>query len=171
VDDDKPYSLANTIERGASGHPYLIFETRLVQVPALEMEAYRTTCNRVALSFLPNMRGSRGVDSVLDVAVAFLRAKDPDGVRLLFAFWVVEGRLNVVEQSELNRKLKERDMPEIIDWWIQEGIEIGRTAGVEEGIEKGIRSTKLEDARKMMAEGFGWDVITRITGIRPEDLG
>ncbi|HXP91770.1 MAG TPA: hypothetical protein VN931_12685, partial [Fibrobacteria bacterium] len=170
VDDDKPHDLENTILRGAYGYPYLIFETRLVQVPALDMQAYRSTCNRVALSFLPNMRGSRGVDSVLDVAGAFLRAKDPDGVRLLFAFWVVEGRLNVEQQWELNQRLKERDMPEIIDWWRQEGIEIGRTAGVEEGIEKGIRATKLEDARKMLAEGLGWDVITRITGIKRENL-
>lgn len=107
---------------------------------------------------------------MLDVALAFLQAGDQDGVRLLFAFWVVEGRLNIVEQNELNRKLKERDMPEIIDWWRQEGIEIGRTAGVEEGIEKGIRATKLEDARKMLARGYDWNAITDITDIRPEDL-
>jgi len=170
VDDDRPYELENTVERGASGHPYLTFETRLVQVPALEMEAYRSTCNRVALSFLPNMRGSRGVDSVLDVALAFLQAGDQDGVRLLFAFWVVEGRLNIVEQRELNQRLREHEMPEIMDWLREEGIEIGRTAGVEEGIEKGIRATKLEDARKMMARGYDWNAITDITGIGPEDL-
>src|ERR1035437_1614186 len=140
VDDDKPYDLENTILRGAYGYPYLIFETRLVQIPALDMETYRSTFNRVALSFLPNMRGSRGVDTVLDVTLAFLQAGDQDGVRLLFAFWVVEGRLDVVEQNELNRKLKERDMPEIIDWWIQEGIE--------KGIEKGVRATKLEEGAR-----------------------
>lgn len=166
VDDDKPHSLENTVQRGAHGHPYLNFETRLVQIPALEMEAYRRTSNRVALSFLPNMRGSRGVDSVLDVALAFLQAGDQDGVRLLFAFWVVEGRLNIMEQRELNQRLREHEMPEIMDWLREEGIEIGRTAGIEEGI----RASKREDARKMLAEGFGWDVITRITGIKPEDL-
>lgn len=158
VDDDKPHDLENSVLRGAYGYPYLIFETRLVQIPALEMEAYRKTSNRVALSFLPNMHGSQGVDSVLDVTLAFLQAGDSDGVRLLFAFWIIEGRLDTVEQNELNRKLKERDMPEIIDWWLQEGIE------------KGIRSTKLEDARKMLDHGIPWEIITDVTGIRPEDL-
>jgi len=170
VDDDKPHDLENSVLRGAYGYPYLIFETRLVQIPALEMEAYRTTCNRVALSFLPNMRGSRGVDSVLDVALAFLQAGDQDGVRLLFAFWVVEGRLNIVEQRELNQRLKEHEMPEIMDWLREEGIEIGRTAGVEEGIEKGIRATKFEDARKLREHGVSWEIVTDVTGIKPEDL-
>ena len=162
MDDDRPYVLEDTVRRGVGGHPHLIFETRLVQVPAMEMEAYRRTRNRVALSFLPNMRGSQGVDSVLDVALAFLQAGDLDGVRLLFAFWVVEGRLDTEQQRELNQRLRERDMPEIIDWWRQEGIEIG--------IEQGLRQKALDDARKMVAEGFDWAVITRITGLHPEDL-
>ena len=49
-------------------------------IPALEMDAYRSTCNRVALSFLPNMHGSRGVESVIDVTIAFLCAGDQEGV-------------------------------------------------------------------------------------------
>jgi hypothetical protein len=75
VDDDRPYVLEDTVRRGVGGHPHLIFETRLVQVPAMEMEAYRRTRNRVALSFLPNMRGSQGVDSVLDVALGVCAAE------------------------------------------------------------------------------------------------
>jgi len=170
VDDDKPRDLENSVLRGAYGYPYLIFETRLVQIPALEMEAYRKTFNRVALSFLPNMRGSRGVESVLDVTIAFLHAGDPEGVRLLFAFWVVEGRLDVVEQRKLNRKLREHDMPEIMDWLRAEGIEIGMERGLEKGVEKGVRATKLEDARKMREHGIAWEIITDVTGIKPEEL-
>jgi hypothetical protein len=166
VDDDKPHDLENTVMRGAYGYPYFIFETRLVQIPALELETYRDTCNRVALSFLPNMQGSQGVASVLEVAMAFLQAGDRDGVRLLFAFWVVEGRLDIAKQRELNQRLRERDMPEIMDWLRQEGIEIGRTTGLEEGI----RATKLEDARKMLVRGYSWEAITDITGMKPEDL-
>ena len=166
VDDDKPHDLENSVLRGAYGYPYLIFETRLVQIPALEMEAYRRTSNRVALSFLPNMRGSLGVESVLDVTIAFLQAGDPDGVRLLFAFWVVEGRLDSMQQDDFNQRLKERDMPEIIDWGRQEGIEIG----MERGLEKGVRANKLENARKMREHGIAWEIVTDITGIKPEDL-
>jgi hypothetical protein len=170
VDDDKPYDLENSVLRGAYGYPYLIFETRLVQIPALEMEAYRRTSNRVALSFLPNMRGSQGVESVLDVTIAFLQAGDPDGVRLLFAFWVVEGRLNTVEQRELNQRLREHEMPEIMDWLREEGIEIGIAKGRTQGLEEGIRTSKLEDARKMREHGIAWDIVTDVTGIKPEDL-
>jgi hypothetical protein len=174
VDDDKPFNLENTVLRGAYGHPYLIFETRLVQIPALEMEAYRTTSNRVALSFLPNMRGSQGVESVLDVTFAFLQAGDPEGVRLLFAFWVVEGRLNSMQQDELNQRLKERDMPEIIDWWREEGIEIGKAVGLAEGkaegLAEGIRRKALEDARKLREHGVSWEIITSATGIHQEEI-
>ena len=166
VDDDKPRDLENSVLRGAYGYPYLIFETRLVQIPALEMEAYRKTFNRVALSFLPNMRGSRGVESVLDVTIAFLHAGDPEGVRLLFAFWVVEGRLDVVEQRKLNRKLREHDMPEIMDWLRAEGIEIG----MERGLEKGVQSNKLESARKLREHGVSWEIVTDVTGLKPEEL-
>jgi hypothetical protein len=177
VDDDKPFSLENTIQRGVGGHSYMTFETRVVQIPGLEMDAYRDTCNRVALSFLPNMRGSRRMDAVLDVVLAFHQAGDQEGVRLLFAFWVVEGdalskrsapkgRLNVEQQKELNRILRERDMPEIMDWLLQEGVE----KGIEQGLEQGLRQNALENARKMLAEGFDWSVVTRITGIKPEDL-
>ena len=57
-------------------------------------------------------------------------------------------------------------MPEIIEWWLEEGHAKGRL----EGLEEGIRASKREDARKMMAEGCEWSFITRITDIRPEDL-
>jgi predicted transposase/invertase (TIGR01784 family) len=38
------------------------------------------------------------------------------------------------------------------------------------GIEKGIKASKLEDARKMLEHGIDWKVITDVTGIHPEDL-
>jgi len=46
----------------------------------------------------------------------------------------------------------------------------GRTEGLEQGLEQGIRASKLEDARRMLARGCDWGFITDITGIRPEDL-
>src|ERR1035437_776882 len=125
------------------------------------------TRNRVALSFLPNMRGDLDpVERVLHVTMAFQLQDDSEGLRRFFAFWVVEGRLQVAQQVDLNRRLKEMGMPEIIEWWLEEGHAKGRL----EGLEEGIRASKREDARKMMAEGCEWSFITRITDIRPEDL-
>jgi predicted transposase/invertase (TIGR01784 family) len=46
-------------------------------------------------------------------------------------------------------------------------LKIGR----EKGLEEGLRLARLDDARKMLAEGFDWAVITRITGLGQEDLG
>jgi predicted transposase/invertase (TIGR01784 family) len=46
----------------------------------------------------------------------------------------------------------------------------GKAEGKVEGLEQGIRATKLEDARRMLARGCDWDFITDINGIRPEDL-
>ena len=145
-----------------------------VWIPPSARPPRKTPSSAIAVTQFSLQTWSHDLDSVLDVTLAFLHAGDQDGIRLLFAFWVVEGdalskrsaskgRLDVVEQNELKRKLKERDMPAIIDWWIQEGIE--------KGIEKGVRATKLENARKMLVEGCEWSFITRITGIKPEDLG
>jgi predicted transposase/invertase (TIGR01784 family) len=71
-----------------------------------------------------------------------------------------------MQQDDLNHRLKERDMPEIIDWWRQEGIEIG----MERGLEKGVQSNKLESARKLREHGVSWEIVTDVTGLKPEDL-
>ena len=104
------------------------------------------------------------------MAIAFRNQGDSQGLRKFFAFWIVEGRLKVKQQRELDRKLKELDMPEIIDWWVQEGIEKGLEQGLERGLEQGLRQTSLETARKMLDRGYDWSAITDITGIKPEDL-
>lgn len=42
--------------------------------------------------------------------------------------------------------------------------------GEKRGVERGLRQNALDIARTMRTEGFDWNVITRITGIRSEDL-
>ena len=61
-------------------------------------------------------------------------------------------------------------MPEIMDWLRQEGIERGIEQGIEQGIERGARSKALGAAHKMREHGITWDIVTDVTGIRPEDL-
>ena len=57
-------------------------------------------------------------------------------------------------------------MPEIIDWWIQEGL----AKGLEQGMERGSRQARQEDAGRMLACGCSWELITDVTGLKPEDL-
>lgn len=172
VDDDRPVDLEDSVQRGAAGDSIFHFKTRIVQIPALRMEQYRETRNRVALSFTPNMSGEFSrVDQVVRVAMAFRSLGDMDGLRAYFAFWVVEGRLQIDEQKELSKKMKEDDMPEIIDWWVQEGLTKGLEQGLEKGVEKGLRQARLEDARRMLDRGCDWGFITDITGLHQEDLG
>lgn len=107
VDDDRPRDLADHIQRGAKQEVFLTFRSRIVQVPALDLERYRKTRNRVALSFSPNMRAPMDrLEQVVQVAVVFRQLDDLVGLRKFFAFWVVEGRLQVEQQRELNRRLR-----------------------------------------------------------------
>jgi predicted transposase/invertase (TIGR01784 family) len=108
------------------------------------------------------MAGANRVDQVMHVVMAFRIQEDLAGFRKYFAFWVVEGRLSVIEQREVKQRLKEMDMPEIMEWFKQEGLE--------EGIAAGIQAKALEDARKLVEHGVSWEIITSATGIKPEDL-
>ncbi|HNY29873.1 MAG TPA: hypothetical protein PKO15_03210 [Fibrobacteria bacterium] len=113
-------------------------------------------------------------DQVMRVAIGFQQQSDMQGFRKFFAFWVVEGRLQVQAQWEVKNRLKELDMPEIMDWFREEGIALGKAAGMAagkaEGIEEGLRQKAMEDARRMLDRGCDWAFVTDITGIKPEDL-
>lgn len=179
VDDDRPRNPPNTVTRGALQTEYFRFCTRIIQIPALSLDAFRDTANRVALSFSPNMDGQFDrVERVLQVAFRFRAKGDMPGYRKFFAFWVVEGRLNLNDQRRLKQELKERDMPEIIEWLRQEGIELGRAEGIElgkaegkaEGRAEGIREKAIEDARKLREHGVSWEIITSATGITPQEI-
>lgn len=53
---------------------------------------------------------------------------------------------------------------------LERGIEQGLAKGLQQGLEQGIQTSKRDDARKMREHGISWDVITDITGLKPEDL-
>lgn len=77
-------------------------------------------------------------------------------------------------------------MPEIMEWFReeglalgkeegialgkQEGIALGKAEGKAEGKVEGIREKAIEDARKMREHGIEWAIVTDVTGIRPEEL-
>ena len=49
-------------------------------------------------------------------------------------------------------------------------IQKGKIEGLKEGEEKGIEKGKIEDAKKMLAEGFDVALITKITGLTVEEI-
>lgn len=53
---------------------------------------------------------------------------------------------------------------------MKEGMEKGMEKGMKEGIEKGIGEERIRTARKMKAEGLGTDMITKITGLTPNEI-
>lgn len=187
VDDDRPRQLTDTASREAFGILHFLFHTRIIQIPTLDLERFRHTANRVALSFTPNMAGPFDrADRVMQVAIGFRDQGDLAGFRKFFAFWVVEGRLQLEDQREVKQRLKEMDMPEIMEWFREEGIALGKQEGVAlgkaegkiegklegklEGKMEGIREKALEDARKMREHGIDWAIVTDVTGIFPKDL-
>lgn len=53
---------------------------------------------------------------------------------------------------------------------MKEGMKEGMEKGMKEGIEKGIGEERIRTARKMKAEGLGTDMITKITGLTPNEI-
>ena len=52
----------------------------------------------------------------------------------------------------------------------QEGRVEGEIIGKAEGLNEGRRSQAIADALKMREHGISWEIITDVTGLRPEDL-
>lgn len=52
----------------------------------------------------------------------------------------------------------------------KDGMRKGLKEGMEKGIEKGIGEERIRTARKMKAEGLGTDMITKITGLTPNEI-
>ncbi|MBK8802778.1 MAG: Rpn family recombination-promoting nuclease/putative transposase [Fibrobacteres bacterium] len=46
----------------------------------------------------------------------------------------------------------------------------GRVEGEIKGKAEGLREAKIQDARKLREHGISWEIITDVTGLRPEDL-
>lgn len=53
---------------------------------------------------------------------------------------------------------------------MEKGMKEGMEKGMKEGIEKGIGEERIRTARKMKAEGLGTDMITKITGLTPNEI-
>jgi hypothetical protein len=115
VDDDKPHDLENSVCAEPTDTPTSSSRHAWCRSPPWRWKPIEDIQpSRPVLSSeharKPRCRVRPGRDHRLPPSGR------PGWLRLLFAFWVVEGRLNSVEQRELNQRLKEHEMPEIMDW-------------------------------------------------------
>ena len=51
-----------------------------------------------------------------------------------------------------------------------EGKAEGKIEGLKEGLSKGVKEEKIQTARRMKVEGFSIELITKITGLSPEEI-
>jgi len=141
------------------GEEFLNFRTRVVQLACEDAARWAATSNLVASSLLLAMGGEwRGANRLLMAAEAFQESGSDEEIALLFPLFVEVGRLDDEEETTIMSYLATMPKPRI-----QVKIE-------EAALREGMRRKALETAQRMLAEGFAWDVVTRITGIVPEDL-
>jgi predicted transposase/invertase (TIGR01784 family) len=65
------------------------------------------------------------------------------------------------------REKQERDRYAEQEWALEEG----HKRGLEQGLEQGAALERLENARRMRSEGLDIALISKITGLSPEEIG
>ena len=97
-----------------------------------------------------------------DLALRFLR------VVLRYIFKRSDTTIREALALNLHPELREYAMT-MEEEILMRGRKEGVAKGIQQGLERGIRASKLEDARRMLDRGCEWSFVTDITGIRPED--
>ncbi len=174
----------------ALGVEVIRFSTRVVQLSQTQAQDWVDTRNLVAAALLMAMGGSMSRSQKLLATIDFFLRHDEGETRLLFplisevggALSLSKGRLNEEEHAMTIKYLTQLPKPLFMTMLeeqatasgmakgIAKGMEQGLEKGIQQGLQQGIRASKLEDARKMREHGIGWEVITDVTGLKPEDL-
>lgn len=175
ITERKEHDVLDHIVGQGDGQEFLRFQTRIVQLAREDAERWAMTSNLVATTLLLAMGGLwDGTRKLLSAAEAFRESATDEEVALLFPLFVEMGRLNPDEEETIMSYLATMPKPRLLvkmeQLAIQQGLAQGLEQGIQQGLERGMREARIEDARRMVAEGFAWDVVTRITEIRPEDL-
>ncbi len=102
----------------------------------------------------------------LSAQLEFFVHYDEEETRLLFPLFTQVGKFTVEEHAMTIKYLTQLPKP-LFMTMLEEQSE---ARGMERGIERGARASKLEAAAKMREHGISWEIVTSSTGIKPEDL-
>lgn len=123
----------------------------------------------------PNIKLSDGTLKIIDVSSQWNKAEDKDLKN--FLKYVDKGEVSDEFTEDLDMyvtglKYDEDRSVDCCSWVLrlEEEKEIGRQEGVQQGIQQGIQQGALATARNMKREGFDALLISRMTGLRSEDI-
>jgi len=175
VTELEEHEIPDTLIGHGADEEFLRFRTRVVQLAREDAARWSATSNLVATTQLLAMGGALDrVHKLIAAAEAFRESASDAEIALLFPLFVELGRLDETEEETIMSYLATMPKPRLLvkmeQLAIQQGLEKGMQQGLEQGLQKGMREARLEDACKMLSKGYGWDAVTDITGIRPEDL-
>ncbi len=163
ITERKEHDVPDRIVGQGDGQEFLRFQTRIVQLAHEDAERWAITSNLVATTLLLAMGGLwDGPRRLFSAAEAFRESASDEEVALLFPLFVEMGKLSQDEEEIIMSYLATMPKPRLL-------VKMEQLA-IQQGLERGMREARIEDARRMAAEGIAWDVVTRITGLRPEDL-
>lgn len=174
----------------ALGAEVIRFVTRVVQLSQTQAQDWVNARNLVASALLMAMGGTLSRSEKLRATIDYFLHHDENETRLLFPLISEVGRLNTEEHAMTIKYLTQLPKPlfmtmleeqaiasglakgleQGLEQGLVQGLERGLEQGMQQGMQQGFRASKLEDARKMQEHGISWDVITDITGLKPEDL-
>jgi hypothetical protein len=175
ITEPTAHSIASSLVGSASGETFLKFKTRVVQLAAEDCQRWAEARNLVAATQLVAMGGVADRARKLLMALeAFRREASDEEVQLLFPLMVELGRFTEEEEETAMSYLATAPKPRLLVKWekrvIEQGLAKGLEQGLQQGLQQGLRQKALEDARRMLAHGIAWEIITDVTGIGPEDL-
>ncbi len=124
-----------------------------------DAERWAATSNLVASTLLLAMGGLwNSFQRLVSSANAFQQNTTEEEMAQLFPLFVEVGRLTNEEEESIMSYLATMPKPRLL-------VKIENRA-----VEEAARRKALETARRMREHGIAWDVVTDITGVKPEDL-
>lgn len=147
----------------ARGREVLRFETEVIQLSQVDAQAWAQARNLVAATLLMAMGGAMERMQKLHAMIRFFQTQASEAeTTLLFPLLPEVGRLTNEEHAMTIKYLTQLPKPKF--------MVMMEEMAVSKGMAQGLRQKALEDARKMREHGIGWDIVTDVTGIKPEEL-